>query len=90
MCCSGYAGSYTRHPLVTHGDGCTPGEAAINGFKVGCNRAYRRLVLGVLEAMPQKQEQEDRIGRQRLDGCGGETARSEAPRAWHALCTGPS
>ena len=34
------------------------------------DRAYRRLVLGSSEAMPQKPEQEDRIGRQRLAGSG--------------------
>jgi len=51
--------------FVTHEMAVHLGKV-INGFKVGCNRAYRRLVLGSSEAMPQKQEQEDRIGRQRL------------------------
>ena len=55
--------------FVTHEMAVHLGKV-INGFKVGCNRAYRRLVLGSSEAMPQKQEQEDRIGRQRLAGCG--------------------
>lgn len=55
--------------FVTHEMAVHLGKV-INGFKVGYNRAYRRLVLGSSEAMPQKQEQEDRIGRQRLAGCG--------------------
>ena len=55
--------------FVTHEMAVHLGKV-INGFKVGCNRAYRRLVLESSEAMPQKQEQEDRIGRQRLAGSG--------------------
>lgn len=62
--------------FVTHEMAVHLGKV-VNGFKVGCNRAYRRLVLGSSEAQPQKQGQEDRIGRQRLAGSeeGGETAR---------------
>ena len=55
---------FVKHEMAVH-----LGKV-INGFKVGCNRAYRRLVLGSSEAMPQKPEQEDRIGRQRLAGSG--------------------
>ena len=77
--------------FVTHEMAVHLGKV-INGFKVGCNRAYRRLVLGSSEAMPQKQGQEDRIGRQSLAGSGeGEKQRGcKQPRAWHALCAGLS
>lgn len=47
--------------FVTHEMAVHLGKV-INGFKVGCNRAYRRLVLGSSEAMPQKQGQNGRCG----------------------------
>ena len=40
--------------FVTHEMAVHLGKV-VNGFKVGCNRAYRRLVLGSSEAQPQKQ-----------------------------------
>ncbi|WP_314699764.1 transposase [Prevotella jejuni] len=47
--------------FVTHEMAVHLGKV-INGFKVGCNRAYRRLVLESSEAMPQKQGQDGRCG----------------------------
>ena len=47
--------------FVTHEMAVHLGKV-INGFKVGCNRAYRRLVLGSSPAMPQKQGQNGRCG----------------------------
>ena len=77
--------------FVTHEMAVHLGKV-INGFKVGYNRAYRRLVLGSSEAMPQKR---GTGGQNRKAEAGwlrrkGETARLQAPRAWHALCAGLS
>ena len=48
--------------FVTHEMAVHLGKV-VNGFKVGCNRAYRRLVLGSSEALPQKQGQGGRCGK---------------------------